>query len=112
MILFFQQNNPLNLRVFHPLAQPSHTNICQKRNKPCSHLCLVTTDLKTKCLCPRNFILTDESTCMNPKSNNSRTIIDTYSEDETNVITAEVLIIIVISASLFTILILVSLLYS
>lgn len=76
------QNNPLNLRVFHKLAQPSQENICLKRKNPCSHMCLVTRGLNTKCMCPRNFVLTDENICKNltKESNNSRST-DNYNED-------------------------------
>lgn len=101
----FQQHTPLNLRVFHQLAQPSHENICLQREIPCSHMCLVTTDLKTKCLCPRNFIKNDENTCINSKSNHSKNLVN-YNEDETTEINLQFLIII-ISASIITVLIII-----
>merc|ERR1711971_553561 len=99
------QHTPLNLRVFHQLAQPSHENICLQREIPCSHMCLVTTDLKTKCLCPRNFIKNDENTCINSKSNYSKNLVN-YNEDETTEINSQFLIII-ISASIITVLIII-----
>lgn len=100
---FFQQNHPLNLRVFHKLAQPSQENICLQRKNPCSHMCLVTRDLNTKCMCPRNFVLTDENICKNPtkESNHSRSTVN-YNEDARD---STVLISIISSAIITTLVI-------
>ena len=68
-------------------------------------MCLVTTDLKTKCLCPRNFIKKDENSCINSQSKNSKKLVN-YSEDENTEINLEVLISI-ISASIVTVLIII-----
>ena len=68
-------------------------------------MCLATTDLKTKCLCPRNFIKKDENSCINSQSNNSKNLVN-YSEDKNTVINSEVLISI-ISASIVTLLIII-----
>ena len=96
---FFQQNNPLNLRVFHKLAQPSQENICLQRKNPCSHMCLVTRDLYTKCMCPRNFVLTDENICKNPtkESNHSRSTVN-YNEDAR----VDTILISIISSAIIT----------
>lgn len=93
------QNNPLNLRVFHKLAQPSQENICLQRKNPCSHMCLVTRDLYTKCMCPRNFVLTDENICKNPtkESNHSRSTVN-YNEDAR----VDTILISIISSAIIT----------
>ena len=91
--------------MFHLLAQPSQENLCLHRKDPCSHMCLVTSDLKTKCFCPRNSQMKDENTCQisTKESNNSRTS-NNYNDDQNSEIKFEILIAI-ISASIITFLI-------
>ena len=60
----FQQYKPLSLKAYHSVAQPNHKNLCKAKSLSCSHLCLVSSDLKPKCMCPRNFVMTEESECV------------------------------------------------
>ena len=64
IIIIFQQYKPLSLKAYHSVAQPNHKNLCKAKSSSCSHLCLVSSDLKPKCMCPRNFVMAEESECV------------------------------------------------
>ncbi|XP_048030956.1 low-density lipoprotein receptor-related protein 2 isoform X1 [Megalobrama amblycephala] len=53
---------PFDLKVVHPLLQPSVSNPCEKLK--CSHMCLLALGLKAVCRCPAGLLLAaDGFTC-------------------------------------------------
>ena len=75
----FQHNKPMSLEVYHPLKQPTSTNLCLTRTTKCSHICVPSPQIlhlgsnqskplkdhsTTTCLCPRDHVrLDDEARC-------------------------------------------------
>lgn len=52
---------PNDLRIVHPLKQPSYPNPCGTNNGGCSHLCLIAPGSERgTCSCPDQFILLED----------------------------------------------------
>jgi len=77
------QDKPVMIKVFHATAQPQQENLCH--NAQCSHFCTVTTDLKTRCMCPD-----DAKTCQST-SHNSTMTLDEKDDSQSSTLTLSII---------------------
>ncbi|XP_059404756.1 low-density lipoprotein receptor-related protein 2-like isoform X1 [Carassius carassius] len=65
-VLLKRPGQPFGLKVIHALFQVGVSNPCASQH--CSHLCVLSPELKAVCMCPSQFLLDeDRLTCSKPK---------------------------------------------
>ena len=63
-LLLFQQHKPLSIKVYHSNMQSNQENYCASRVTKCSNFCVGGSNNKSRCICPRNAQLKEETLCI------------------------------------------------